>query len=40
MHPNHIFTKTDLADVENKINAVYNGPYGLKIRDLKNDLIK
>jgi hypothetical protein len=39
-HPNHIFTKTDLADLENKINAVYNGPYGLKIRDLKNDLIK
>ena len=39
-HPNHIFTKLDLTDLENKINAVYNGPYGFKIRDLKNDLTK
>ena len=37
-HANHIFTKSDLTDLENKMNAVYNGPYGLKIRDLKNDL--
>jgi len=37
-HPKNIFTKTDLIELENKISSIYNGPLGLKIRDLKNSL--
>jgi hypothetical protein len=37
-HPKNIFTKADLKELEHKINFVYNGPLGLKIRDLKNSL--
>lgn len=37
-HPKDIFTKADLTELEDKINFVYNGPLGLKIRDLKNSL--
>lgn len=39
-HPKNIFSKSDLNELEYKINAVYNSPFGLKIRDLKNDLTK
>jgi hypothetical protein len=39
-HPKNIFSKSDLNELEYKITAVYNSPFGLKIRDLKNDLTK
>jgi hypothetical protein len=38
-HPKDIFTKEDLSLLESKINSVYNGPYGFKIRDLKKSLM-
>jgi hypothetical protein len=38
-HPKELFTKEDLYLLESKINSVYNGPYGFKIRDLKKSLM-
>jgi hypothetical protein len=37
-HPNEVFTKEDLTVLEKKLLEIYNGPFGLKIRDLKNSL--
>ena len=37
-HPNHIFTEQDLAELEQKISAVFNGRSGEQIRDLKRAL--